>query len=72
MKLKMIVGVLLVLVGAVLLARKIMVKEKHSFDAGPLGEVGIETRKESKAAPIIGGVMLVGGLVLLVAGNRKA
>ncbi len=73
MNLKTIVGIVLILAGAALLASKIMVKEQETvIDAGPLGKIQAETRKPSKLAPIAGGVMLVGGILVLVTGKKKA
>ena len=72
MNIKTLAGIILVLAGAALMAFKIMYKKQETvLDAGPL-QLRAETEKQSKLAPIAGGVMLVGGLALLVLGKKKA
>ena len=73
MNFKTLAGIILVLAGAALMAFKIMNKKPETLiDAGALGKVQMETKEPSKLAPIAGGVMLVGGLVLLVTGKKKS
>ena len=65
-----IIGWILVVAGIVVLALGgfSYVKERHSTQVGPI-EVG--TVKRGFVSPVAGGVVLVLGIVLVVAGGRR-
>ena len=70
MRVLLIVGVILLLLGIATLFVPIPVTERHGIEAGPLS-VGVETksRKRVPAAATFG--LLAGGAVLIAAGARK-
>jgi hypothetical protein len=63
------IGILLVVVGALALAYQGVnyTREKNVVDMGPM-HVTTETHEHIPLPPILGGLALVGGVVLLVAG----
>lgn len=65
-------GVLLVVLGLVLLAGPVFTYTKHEkvVDVGPI-EVTAANRKHVSLPPVLGGVALVVGAVLLVSGARR-
>jgi uncharacterized membrane protein len=66
------IGVVLVLLGAAaLLWPKISYTQRETLvDVGPVN-VTADTKKSVPLSPILGGVVLAGGVVLLVVGVRK-
>ncbi len=70
MSLKRIIAVILVTLGIVVLSYSgITLKTRGKpVDIGP---VHLETTQRHFIPPIVGAIMLVGGLVLLVVGNKK-
>jgi hypothetical protein len=73
MKVATIVGIVLVILGIVALAYGGIsyTKDEKVIDLGPI-EARAETRKTIPLPPVLGGLSLVGGVVLLVAGARKS
>jgi hypothetical protein len=71
MRLLLILGVVLVIVGIAVLFVPIPRKERHGLDAGGLS-VGFETTRREKLHPAVGAVLIGGGVVLLIAGRRGA
>lgn len=68
-----IVGVILIAIGIIALAYggfSYTTREKV-IDAGPL-QVSADREKTIPLPPILGGLCLVGGIVLVLAGNRKS
>ena len=68
-----IVGIILIAIGIIALAYggfSYTTREKV-IDAGPL-QVSTDRQKTIPLPPILGGLCLVGGIVLVLAGNRKA
>jgi len=65
-------GVLLVALGLVLLAGPVFTYTKHEkvVDVGPI-EVTAANRKHVSLPPVLGGVALVVGAVLLVSGAKR-
>lgn len=65
-------GVLLIALGLVLLAGPVFTYTKHEkvVDVGPI-EVTAANRKHVSLPPVLGGVSLVVGAVLLVTGTRR-
>ena len=68
-----IVGILLIAIGIVALAYGGITYTKHEkiIDAGPL-KISAYREKTIPLPPILGGICLVGGIILVLAGNRKA
>ena len=68
-----IVGILLIVIGIVALAYGgfTFTKREKIIDAGPL-QVSADREKTVPLPPILGGLCLAGGIVLVLAGNRKA
>ena len=67
-----IVGIILIVIGIVALAYggfSYTTREKV-IDAGPL-QVSADREKTIPLPPILGGICLVGGIVLVLAGNKK-
>lgn len=66
------VGILLVVLGALALAYQGInyTHEKNVVDMGPM-HVTTETHERIPLPPILGGLALVGGVVLLVVGTRN-
>jgi hypothetical protein len=67
-----IVGILLIVVGVVALAYGgfSYTKREKIVDIGPI-EATAETRETVPLPPLLGGLALAGGVVLLIAGSRK-
>jgi uncharacterized membrane protein YidH (DUF202 family) len=72
MKPLVIVGILLIVVGVIGLAYGGIsyTKEKTVVDLGPI-KATADTRETIPVPPILGGIALVGGIVLLVTGGKK-
>ena len=68
-----IVGVILIAIGIIALAYGgfSYTQREKIIDAGPL-QVSADRQKTVPFPPILGGICLVGGIVLVLAGNRKA
>ncbi len=67
-----IVGIILIVIGIVALAYGgfSYTKREKIIDAGPL-QVSADKEKTVPLPPILGGLCLVGGVVLLVAGGKR-
>ena len=67
-----IVGIILIAIGIIALAYGgfSYTKREKIIDAGPL-QVSADREKTVPFPPILGGICLVGGIVLVLAGNRK-
>ncbi len=72
MKAASIVGVLLIVLGLVSFAYEGITYTTHKkvLDVGPLHATA-EQHKTIPLPPILGGIVFVGGVVLLLAGNRS-
>ncbi|HKP05566.1 MAG TPA: DUF3185 domain-containing protein [Chthoniobacterales bacterium] len=68
-----IVGIILIAIGIIALAYGgfSYTKREKIIDAGPL-QVSADREKTVPFPPILGGICLIGGIVLVLAGNRKA
>jgi hypothetical protein len=73
MKAAPLIGIILVVLGVVSLAYQGITYTTHKkvLDIGPL-QATTEQHKTIPLPPILGGVALVGGVVLLLAGRRTA
>lgn len=67
-----IVGILLIVLGiiALIYGGISYTREETLVDLGPI-EAKAETRETIPLPPILGGLALVGGVALLIAGSRK-
>lgn len=67
-----IVGILLIVVGIVALAYGGIsyTKREKVLDLGPL-QATTETRETIPLPPLLGGLALAGGIVLLIVGSRR-
>jgi uncharacterized membrane protein len=68
-----IVGIILIAIGIIALAYGgfTYTKREKIIDAGPL-QVSADREKTVPFPPILGGICLVGGILLVVVGNKKA
>ena len=67
-----IVGIVLIVLGVIALAYGGIsyTREEKILDVGPI-EATAERRETIPLPPILGGLALAGGVVLLIAGSRK-
>jgi len=67
-----IVGIILIVLGIVALAYGGIsyTREETVLDIGPI-EATAETRETIPLPPLLGGLALAGGIVLLIAGSKK-
>ena len=67
-----IIGILLIAIGIIALAYGgiTYTKREKVIDAGPL-QVSADREKTIPLPPILGGICLVGGILLVVVGSRK-
>ncbi len=67
-----IVGILLIVLGVIALAYGGIsyTREEKVLDIGPI-EATAERKETIPLPPILGGLALAGGIVLLIAGSRK-
>ena len=72
MKPIVLIGILLVVLGALALAYQGInyTRTEKVLDMGPM-HVTTETHKQIPLPPILGGIALIGGITLLVAGARQ-
>jgi uncharacterized membrane protein YidH (DUF202 family) len=68
-----ILGIILIVIGVIALAYGgiTYTKREKVIDAGPL-QVSADREKTIPLPPILGGLCLVGGIVLVLAGNKKS
>jgi uncharacterized membrane protein YidH (DUF202 family) len=67
-----IVGIILIAIGIIALAYGgiTYTKREKIIDAGPL-QVSADREKTIPLPPILGGICLVGGVILVIVGNKK-
>lgn len=72
MKTNTLIGIILIVVGIVALAYQgiTYTTREKVVDIGPI-QVSADKTKTIPLPPIVGGIALVGGIVLLVMGNKK-
>jgi hypothetical protein len=72
MKPAMMFGILLIVLGALALAYQGFnyTKQEKVLDIGPIHATA-EEQKHVSIPPILGGLALVGGILLVIAGSRK-
>jgi uncharacterized membrane protein len=73
MKSYTLIGIILIVLGVIAFAYQgiTYTTREKVVDIGPL-EVSADTEKTFPLPPIVGGIALVGGIVLLVMGNKKS
>lgn len=71
--LKTIVGIALIVLGVVAFAYQgiTYTTREKAIDIGPI-EVTTESKKTIPLPPVVGGIALVGGIVLLALGSKKS
>ena len=72
MKSNSLIGIILIVVGIIALAYQgiTYTTREKVVDLGPI-QVSADKTKTFPLPPIVGGIALVGGIVLLVIGNKK-
>jgi uncharacterized membrane protein YidH (DUF202 family) len=67
-----IVGIILIIIGVIALALGGIsyTKREKVIDAGPL-QVSADKQKTIPLPPVLGGICLVGGIVLVIVGSRQ-
>ncbi len=66
-----LVGALLLVLGLLSLVVPIPHKEDHSVKIGD-AKIGVQTEDKERLPPIVGGILVVGGVIALAAGARKS
>jgi uncharacterized membrane protein len=69
----MLVGIVLIVLGIVAFAYQgiTYTTRENVVDLGPI-QASVETKKTIPLPPILGALVLAGGIVLVVAGNKKS
>ncbi len=70
MRVLLIIGIILLVLGVASLFVPIPVREKHGIQACPLS-VGVETVEHEKIHPAVSAVLIAGAIALMIAGTRK-
>ncbi len=70
MRVLLIIGLILLLLGVASLFVPFPVKEKHGISAGGV-KVGFETTRREKVQPAVSVVLIAGGVVLMIVGARS-
>ena len=67
-----LVGIALILLGIVAFAYQVITytSREKIIDVGPL-QASVDTKKTIPLSPLLGGLVLVGGIVLVVVGTKK-
>jgi uncharacterized membrane protein len=73
MKSYTLIGIILIVLGVIAFAYQgiTYTTREKVVDIGPL-EISADTEKTFPLPPIVGGIALIGGIVLLVMGNKKS
>ena len=72
MKPPVIIGILLIVIGVVALAYGgFTYTKREKVLETPIGDVSVNKEKTVPLPPVLGGVCLVGGIILVLAGNKK-
>jgi hypothetical protein len=70
MRVLLIIGAILLILGVLSLFVPIPHREKHGFTAGPIS-VGVETTDRERVHPAVSGALILGGVALVIVGARK-
>ena len=71
MKILSWIGLLVLLLGLASLVVPMPQTEKEGFKAGGVS-IGIETRHSERISPVVGGVLILAGAGVMIAGRRKS
>ncbi len=71
MKILMVTGIVLIVLGIVSLVVPIPHTETHGIKAGDIN-IGVQTSHSERVSPIMSGVLIAGGIALTVAGARTS
>jgi hypothetical protein len=71
MKIFLVTGLVLVVLGIVSLVVPIPHTETHGIKAGDVN-IGVQTSHSERVSPIISGVLIAGGIALTIAGARSS
>lgn len=69
MKVLLVSGLLLIVLGIASLFVPIPQTERHGLDAGDV-HIGVKTRHDERVPPAISAVLIVGGIALCIFGSR--
>jgi hypothetical protein len=70
MRILVVIGVILLVLGIVSLVVPIPHRERHGVQAGPIS-LGVETTERTKVSPAVSAVLIGGGIALMIVGGRK-
>ena len=70
MRILLVLGIVLLLLGIASLFIPIPHRERHGIDAGGLS-IGFETTTREKVHPAVSAVLIAGGVVLILAGRGR-
>ena len=70
MKILLVTGIVLVVLGIVSLVVPLPHTETHGIKAGDIN-IGVQTSNSERVSPIISGVLIAGGIALTIAGARS-
>ena len=71
MKVVFWIGLVVLILGFASLLVPIPQRQREGVNIGGVS-LGVETRTEEKVSPALSAVMIIGGLIAIIAGNRKA
>ncbi len=66
-----IIGIVLVVLGLLALTVPVPQREDHSVKIGD-AKIGVQTQSSQKLPPVVGIILIAGGVLALVAGSRKS
>ena len=70
MKNSMLIGIVLMVLGLLALVVPIPQREDHSVKIGD-AKIGVQTQHSDKLPPVVGIILIGGGVLALVLGSRK-
>jgi hypothetical protein len=70
MRVLMVIGLVLVVLGLASLFVPIPHRVRHGVQAGPIS-LGVETTERERVHPGISAVLIAGGVVLMIAGRKR-
>ena len=70
MKNSMLIGIVLLVLGLLALVVPIPQREDHSVKIGD-AKIGVQTQHSDKLPPVVGIILIGGGVLALVLGSRK-
>jgi hypothetical protein len=71
MRASAVIGLVVLVLGILSFVVPIPTSKTHELKAGD-ASIGVTTHHDEKLSPVVGGVLCAAGVVLLVAGSRKA